>query len=161
MNVRRSIAVAAVVAAAAPVMSSCGVNFGAQTDQVYNAARGVDNRDGSVYVLNALIVSGVDGSGTVVAGLVNENQNKPVHLTGITGGGANPVTVTGPSSTKIDAGGMVSLADKGQYAARGASITGGASVKLTFNFDNAPSVTVDVPVELATDPDYKNVPLPK
>ena len=160
MNVRRSIAVAAVVAVA-PVMSSCGVNFGAQTDQVYNAAVGVDNRNGSVDVLNALIVSGVDGSGTVVAGLVNEHQDQAVHLTSITGAGPNPVTVSGPASTKIAAGGMVSLADKGQYAAHGSSITGGADVKLTFNFDNAPSVTLDVPVELATNPDYKNVPLPK
>ena len=47
MNVRRCIA-AATVLVAAPVLSSCGVSFGAQTDQVYNPSAGVADRDGSV-----------------------------------------------------------------------------------------------------------------
>ncbi|MGZ4437026.1 MAG: hypothetical protein ACXVW6_05270 [Nocardioidaceae bacterium] len=160
MNVRRNIAVVAMVVAA-PVISACGVNFGAQTDQVYNAAVGVDNRSGQVNVLNALIVSGVDGSGTVVAGLVNKNQNRPDALTGITAGapGEN-LTVSGPTTT-VPAGGTVSLATKGAYSAHGAPITGGSFVKLTFTFKNSQAVTVDVPVVLATNPDYKNVPLPK
>ena len=75
MNVRRSIAVAAAVVAA-PVMSSCGVNFDAQTDQVYNPAVGVNDRSGSVDVLNALIVSKAPGSGTVVATLVNNDEER-------------------------------------------------------------------------------------
>ena len=158
MNVRRSIAVAAVVVAA-PAMSACGVTFGAQTDQVYNAAVGVDNRDGSVDVLNALIVCGVDGSGTVVAGLVNNDETNPDALTGITS--PDGVTVSGPTGTTIPAGGMVSLADKGQYAASGKAVKPGAFVKLTFSFENGKATTVDVPVVLATNPDYKDVPLPK
>jgi len=160
VNVRRSIAVA-VLAAAVPALSSCGVNFGAQTDKVYNAAVGVDDRSGQVNVLNALIVSGVDGSGTVVAGLVNKDANKTVHLTGITSGDpSKPLTVTGPT-TAISGQGMVSLADKGQYSVHGKSVVAGRFVKLTFTFDDAKTITVDVPVELASDPDYKNVPLPK
>ena len=160
MNVRRSIAVAA-LAVAAPALSSCGVNFGAQTDQVYNAAVGVDDRSGQVNVLNALIVSGVDGSGTVVAGLVNKDATRTAHLTGITSGDpSQPVTVTGPT-TAIPGQGLVSLADKGQYSAHGANVVAGKFVKLTFTFDNAKPVTVDVPVVLASDPDYRNVPLPK
>ena len=85
MNVRRSIAVAAIVVAA-PVLSSCGVNFGAPTDQVYNAAVGVDNRDSQVDVLNALVVTGEDGKGTIVAGLVNNDAAGKVRLTGISAG---------------------------------------------------------------------------
>ena len=162
MNLRRSIAVAALVVAV-PVLSSCGVNFGAPTDKVYNAAAGVDDRSGSVDVLNALIVSGQDGTGTVVAGLVNKNQNTADHLTNI--GPGDPakadVTVAGPASTTIPAAGMVSLADKGAYSVTGKRVVAGNFVKLTFTFEGSKSVTVDVPVVLASNPDYANVPLPK
>ena len=70
MNVRRSIAAAALLLAV-PALSACGVSFGAPTDQVYNPSVGVDDQSGQVDVLNALIVSGSNGSGTVVATLVN------------------------------------------------------------------------------------------
>jgi len=66
VNVRRSIASAAVLLTV-PALSACGVSFGAQTDQVYNPSVGVDDRSGAVDVLNALVVSGANGSGTVVA----------------------------------------------------------------------------------------------
>jgi hypothetical protein len=92
VNVRRSLAVAAAVLAA-PVLSSCGVNFDAQTDQVYNPAVGVNDRDGSVDVLNALVVSGSAGSGTVVATLVNNDQEKDDSVRGIAGAGQDCSTL--------------------------------------------------------------------
>jgi hypothetical protein len=63
VNVRRRLATAALLLAV-PALSSCSVSFGAQTDQVYNPSAGVDDRSGSVDVLNALVVSGAAGSGT-------------------------------------------------------------------------------------------------
>ncbi len=161
MNVRRSIAAAALVLAA-PVLASCG--FSEQTDQVYNAAAGVDDRSGSVDVLNALVVSGVDGSGTVVASLVNGDQQHADRLTGITSGdpGRQDVTASGPSGgTAIPAGGAVNLSDKGQWHVSGKPVLAGQFVKLTFTFDRGGQVTLDVPVMLASDPMYRDVPLPK
>ena len=96
VNVRRSLAVAALVLTA-PVLSSCGVGFGAQTDQVYNPAAGVDVHSGSVDVLNALIVSGTDGSGTVIATLVNNDQ---VHATPSAG---SPAPARTPPSRSLPA----------------------------------------------------------
>ena len=155
MNVRRSIAAAAILLAA-PVLASCG--FGEQTDQVYNAAAGVDNRSGSVYVLNALIVSGSNGSGTVVASLVNTDEQNNDVLTGITGDG---LTVNGPSRTALPAGGNVNLSDLGKYGASGQDVVPGKFVKLTFTFQRAQQVTLDVPVMSSSNPDYSSVPLPK
>jgi hypothetical protein len=155
VNLRRSIAAAAVVLAA-PMLASCG--FGAQTDQVYNASAGVDNRDGTVDVLNALIVSGRDGSGTVVAGLVNNDEQHDDALTGITGSG---LTVKGPSRTTIPAGGMVNLSTQGKYSAYGQNLVPGKFVTLTFTFERSQQVTLDVPVMSSSNPDYADVPLPK
>jgi hypothetical protein len=155
VNVRRSIAAAALLVAA-PMLASCG--FGEQTDQVYNAAAGVDNRSGSVYVLNALIVSGSKGSGTVVASLVNTDEQNGDVLTGITGDG---LTVNGPTRTAVPAGVNVNLSTQGSYSASGQRILPGRFVKLTFTFQRAQQVTLDVPVMSASNPDYSDVPLPK
>ncbi len=164
MNVRRSTAVAALLLAA-PVLTSCG--FSEQTDQVYNAAAGVDSRSGEVDVLDAQIVSGQDGSGTVVAGLVNNDQVRGDRLTGIGPGnpGQQDVTASGPSGTSIPAGGDVQLGDtqtgsKGQWTVTGQTIVAGQFVKLTFTFARAQVVTLDVPVVSASNPMYSQVPLP-
>ncbi|NUR05631.1 MAG: hypothetical protein HOQ22_04505 [Nocardioidaceae bacterium] len=156
MNVRRSIAAAAVVLAA-PVLSSCGVNFGAQTDQVYNPSVGVDDRSGQVDVLNALIVSGDDGSGTVVASLVNNNQEQPDTLRGVGGQG---LTVQPGGSTTIPPGGLLNLATKGRIFVRGENVVPGKFVDVTFTFDKANRVNLQVPVVNASNPVYADVPLP-
>ncbi len=84
MNLRRSIATVAVIAL--PLgLSGCG--FDAPTDQVYTPAVGVNNQDGQVDVLNALIVSAEDGSGTLVVSLANNDQAEPDALAGVAGQG--------------------------------------------------------------------------
>ncbi len=125
MNVRRSIAKATVVLTAAALslgLSSCSMRgFDEPTDQVYNPAVGVNNQDSDVDVLNAVIVSGSDGSGTLVATLVNNDQENDDTLTGINAGGDDQVSVTAPSKTTIEAGSLLSLVDEG-----GAKVTGDA-----------------------------------
>jgi hypothetical protein len=142
VTVRRSIA-AAVVLAAAPVLASCGVNFGEQTDQVYNPSNGTDNRTGQVDVLNALIVSGKKGTGTVVAGLVNNNQVRPDQLVGVSAAGAQ-VTLGGP--TTVPAGGLLNLAEKGGVQITGSQVNPGNFVTVSFSFAHAKSVTLELPV---------------
>ena len=159
MNVRRCIAVAALVAA--PVLSSCGVNFGAQTDQPYNPAVGVDSRAGEVDVLNALIVSGSDGSGTVVATLVNDDETKPDTLKGVSGAGADSgLQVQLGGNTQIPAAGLLNLADQGEVSAKGKRVVPGNFVKITFSFDRAEAITLDVPVVSSSNPDYKDIKVP-
>ena len=160
MNVRRSIAAAAVLLAA-PALSSCGVSFGAQTDQVYNPSVGVDDRSGQVDVLNALIVSGTDGSGTVVATLVNNDQRTDDTLKGVSGAGKDAgMTVKPGGDTTIPAGGLLNLATKGAVTIRGQRVVPGNFVTITFSFDRAQSVTLDVPVVSHSNPDYAGVKVP-
>ena len=160
MNVRRSIAAAAVLLAA-PALSSCGVSFGAQTDQVYNPSVGVDDRSGQVDVLNALIVSGTNGSGAVVATLVNNDQQTDDTLKGVSGAGKDAgMTVKPGGDTTIPAGGLLNLATKGAVTIRGQRVVPGNFVTITFSFDRAQSVTLDVPVVSHSNPDYAGVKVP-
>jgi hypothetical protein len=160
VNVRRSIAAAAVVLAA-PVLSSCATgNFDAQTDQPYNPAVGVDARDGSVDVLNALIVSGSNGSGTLVSTLVNNDESKPDSLQKVAGSGkdgALKVTLGGPTS--LPAGGMLNLANKGGVVVRGDRVVPGKFVEITFSFQRGDSVTLQAPVVANVAP-YDQVKVP-
>ncbi|MCA1656211.1 MAG: hypothetical protein LC713_00575 [Actinobacteria bacterium] len=160
MSSRRSVAVAALVLAA-PLVSGCGVNFGAQTDQVYNPAAGVDARSGSVDVLNALVVSGTDGSGTVIASLVNDDEVYPDKLRGVAGaGGDSSLKVTPGGSTDIAAAGMLDLATDGKVYVRGSKVVPGYDVELTFSFQRGRSVTLKVPVVSKDDPVYADVKVP-
>jgi hypothetical protein len=160
VNVRRSIAVAAALVAA-PVMSSCGVNFDAQTDQVYNPAVGVNDRAGSVDVLNALVVSGSPGSGTIAATLVNNDQQNADSLRGVAGAGDDSgLTASTGGTTDIPAGGLLNLAEDGRVSIRGEGITPGSFVEITFSFERGKAVTMKVPVVSSSDSDYSDVPLP-
>lgn len=160
MNVRRSIAAAALLLAV-PALSACGVSFGAPTDQVYNPSVGVDDQSGEVYVLNALIVSGSDGSGTVVASLANTDQQTADTLKGVSGAGKDAsLTVKLGGDTTIPAGGLLNLATQSEITARGKRIVAGNFVEITFSFDRAEAITVDVPVVSHGNPDYADVKVP-
>ena len=66
--VRRRLAALALVLLV-PGLGACQY----QTDQVYQPGVGVNNRDGTVDVLGAVVVSSTDGKGTFVASLVNQD----------------------------------------------------------------------------------------
>jgi hypothetical protein len=159
---RHRLAAAAVVTPlAAVVMSGCGVNFNAQTDQPYNPAAGVDDRSGSVYVLNALIVSGTNGSGTVVASLVNTDEKQDDTLRGVAGAGADSSAQIKPGGeTTIPAGGLLNLATKGQIEITESRVVPGKLVELRFTFDRGQAVTVRAPVVSAEDPAYGGIAVP-
>src|ERR1700752_1769155 len=53
-------------------LSACGFNYA--TDREYTPAAGLNYKSGTVDVLNALIVSSEEGSGTFIASLSNESK---------------------------------------------------------------------------------------
>jgi len=161
VTLRRSI-VAATVALAVPVFSSCGSNFNAPTDQVYVPGVGVNDRSGSVDVLHALIVSGEDASGTVVAALVNNDPETDDVLTDVSGAGEDQMIGVETSGARIEipAGSLYQLADEGNVTVTGTQIQPGQFVELTFAFENSKSVTLAVPVVSNTEEDFADVPVP-
>jgi len=155
-SLRRSIAAAAVVLV--PVLSACG--FDQPTDRVYTPGVGVNERSGEVDVLNALVVSGTDGSGALVATLANNDQTEPDALTQVSGAGEDSavrVALDGP--VQLGAGTSLSLTDETEVFVEGERITPGAFVQLSFTFQNAEAVTLEVPVVARRGP-YSDIPVP-
>lgn len=153
---RRSIAIAAL--ALAPVLSSCG--FNEPTDRVYTPGVGVNERDGQVDVLNALVVSGADGSGSLVATLSNNNSAEPDALVQVAGSGEDAavrVTLDGP--VEVSQGGSVSLSDETEISVEGEPVKPGAFIELTFTFEQGEPVTVQLPV-VSRRGTYSDIPVP-
>jgi hypothetical protein len=149
---RRSIAVAAL--ALAPLLSSCG--FDQPTDRVYNPGVGVNDRSGSVNVLNALVVSGADGSGTLVATFTNDKLTEADTLTDVSGAGAS-VTLEAP--VDIAPGGNVSLTNETEVSVEGERVLPGSFITLRFTFENAETVELEMPVVARRGP-YADIPVP-
>lgn len=136
-----------------PLLTGCGIGFGAQTDKVYQPAVGVNDTSGSVDVLNAVIVSSTDGKGTFVASLVNPADAEPDSLTGLSGDAQGEVA----SPVKIEPDALVNLADTGAVSVSGDRVAPGNFVRLTLAFDSGQKTMLNVPVVNSEDPEYAGV----
>ena len=162
---RSSFRASAAAALAVLALAGCGVNFGAQTDQVYTPADGENSRDGQVDVLNALIVSDTPGSGRLIGALVNNDPEADDALVDVSGAGEDSaVTFTLTSGdTTIPAGRLVQLADEdaATIAVSGdpEAFEAGGFVRVTFTFENADEVELNLPV-LEPGETYADVEIP-
>lgn len=148
------------LAAAVPLLAACGPNFGAQTDQVYVPGVGVNERDGQVDVLHALIVAAEDGSGRLIAGLSNGSEEE-VALIGVTGDGNDVQFGTDGGDAAVPPGGFLQLADDDAalVSATGSDVVVGEFVALTMTFSNGEEVDLEVPVVIPGE-DFADVELP-
>lgn len=124
-----------------PTLGACG--FGYQTDQVYQPGIGVNNRDGTVDILGAVVVSSLNGEGTMVASLVNENESKDDALVNVTGDGLE-VSLSAP--VKLPAGELVNLADTGAVSVTGDTIQPGKFARLKLTFESGQTTELNAPV---------------
>ena len=75
MHLRRSLALATgALVLAVPALTSCGFDYA--TDRIYTQAAGVNDRDATVDVLGAVVVSAEEGSGIFVASFSNNNNEE-------------------------------------------------------------------------------------
>ena len=124
------------------VLSSCGFDYA--TDRVNDLTAGHTNRDGTVDVLNALVVAGQPDSGTLVGLLVNNEDTlgDDIALTAVT---------SGPDDTDADLASLtVPAAGRVQLTEGGIRIEGtfeaGQVYDVTLTFDNGEQVDLAVPV---------------
>jgi len=145
MHLRRNIALAAgaLVLTATPVLTACGFNYA--TDRVYTPAAGVNNRDASVDVLGAVIVSAQDDSGTFIASFANNNADQEATIQSLSGSGDNPVQADSFPPVTIPAGGLVNLATDGGFPVPG-TFKAGDFVPVTLAFGDGQRVEMDVSV---------------
>jgi hypothetical protein len=142
VNVRRSLALGAAGLAATIALSSCGFNY--PTDRINNLTAGVDYRDGTVDILNAVVVAKAANSGTFVATFVNGSPSKPVSLQSASG---DNTTISNVSATPftMQPGTLRNLA-----ATSGIPVSGtfalGQFVNISFQFDDGETANLSVPV---------------
>ena len=132
-----------------PILGACQY----QTDQVYQPSVGVNDRDGTVDVLGAVVVSSSDGQGTFVASLVNKDLEESNVLTDVTG---EDLQVLLAAPVRIGPESLVNLADTGAVSVAGEGVSPGKFVRLTLVFQSGQSTELNVPVVPAAD-EYSDV----
>lgn len=142
MHLRRTLAVTT-AALAMVLLSSCGRDFA--TDEVNNVAHGATERSASVDVLNAVIVSAEDGSGTFITSLANNNLEEPATFKTLEGIDQAQLTADEFQPIEIEPGGLVNLATEGGVGVEG-DFALGDFVPLSLQFGNGERVEVEVPV---------------
>jgi hypothetical protein len=142
VNLRRPLALGAAGLAATVALSACGFDY--PTDRINNITAGVDYRDGTVDILNAVVVAKQANSGTFVATFVNGSPTKPVALqsasgdnTAITHVDSTPFTLQ--PNTLLNLAGDKGMAVSGTFAL-------GQFVTISFQFDNGETASLSVPV---------------
>ncbi len=147
-HVRRNLALTiAAVLFAVPSLASCGFNYA--TDREYTPANGANDQHGVVDVLNAVIVSQDEGSGTFLASFANGDPTTTIHLTSLDFGSNSTVEVADFDPVEIKPRQAVNLAD-GQGIKVQGEFAKGDFVALTVVFDNGESASIKVPVVDAT-----------
>jgi hypothetical protein len=156
---RRRLAATALSAAVILTLSACG--FDDQTNQQYQPAAGANYRSSKINVLNTLLVANANKSATLSASIVN-NTGTDQSLSSVTVSTLDGKTELPVRGTKILLPGpRDGSAVLGQASdAGGWTVTSGAKpgfyVKVTLNFTDAPSVTIEAPV-VARTADYNYV----
>ncbi|PJJ57108.1 hypothetical protein CLV56_1329 [Mumia flava] len=155
----RRVAAALAVASIAVVASGCGTGFNAQTNAVYQAGVGTNNRSADVDLLNVLFVQNDDGSATLSAGLVNQTRDRDTLLSveAVTLAGT-PVDVTMDKTVPVAPLRLTTLGTKTQVLIDG-DLSAGQFLDLTFTFENAGTVEVQAPIVLRV-PLYDSVAEP-
>jgi len=140
LRTQRALAIAGLVAVAAPLMSSCGLYSATENPNVI--ADGGYELKGDVRVLAARIVTPSQGTGTFVATLAVEPSAKGTQLTGISGDGLTVGTVP---PIEIPSNGVVNLFSQGGIPVTG-DFGAGDEVPVTLTFANGDSVEVSTRV---------------
>ena len=140
----RSLATAAAILALAAPLSSCGFDYA--TDREYSVNSAGSNRDGEVDVLNAVVVSAAEGSGTFVASLSNNDSESEQTFTAISGDEGVTVDVAEFEPVTLPAGSLVNLAEPPTDIIVTGEFTAGDVLPLAIDVGNGERVMLNVPV---------------
>lgn len=144
MPLRRTLALATcVLAVCAPVLTSCGFDYA--TDRIYTPATGVNNREGSVDVLGAVIVSAEEGSGTFIASFANNSTEEAATVEALEGTDPGQLTADDFTPVEVPPGGLVNLADEDGIQVTG-EVAAGEFLAVSIQFGSGERVQLDVPV---------------
>lgn len=158
-RLRRSAAVLA-VAAALPVLSGCASNFGSQVQQPYTPGIGVYDSNGTAQGFNMVIVADGEGSGTLVATMLNEgDETDTLTGVGVETEGDRTIEAQLEDPVELPSEQLVQLHEEQAVTFSGEDMRPGWFVQLTLEFENAEPIVRQVPIEPQSDP-YADVVIP-
>ena len=144
MLIRRKLAlVLGSVALAVSALSACG--FDAATDRPYTPGVGVNDQEGRIDVLSAVVVSTTAGQGRFVASLSNQDQTEAGMFDSLSPAGGSTVEAAEFEPIEVPPGELVNLVDKTAIDLTG-EFEAGDFVSLTIGFASGESATMDIPV---------------
>lgn len=145
MQLRRSLALVSGALLLTAPLAACG--FDPATDRINTITPGASDRDGTVDVLNAVIVSAEEGSGVFITTLVNNDLEEEASLESVAADDAEAVQVGEFSGISIDPNGLVNLAaeDEEGIPVQG-ELAAGDVVPMTLQLSDGQVVQIDVPV---------------
>ena len=144
MHLRRTLAVAATALALATTLSSCG--FSPATNRVYTPAAGPINREATVDVLSAMIVSKAPGAGTFIAGLSNNSGSETITFDAIRPVNNTTITFDDLEPREIPPLGFENLSEPGNGIEVTGDFTAGDVVTLDLTFSTGETASLGVPV---------------
>jgi hypothetical protein len=133
---------------AVPGVASCGFNYA--TDRENTISNGTSDKSGMVDVLNAVIVSQDDGSGTFIATLSNNSATETIHMSSLDFGSNSTTQVAAFDPIEVKPHAVVNLAN-GQGIKVSGDFKAGDFLSLTVGFDNGESADMKVHVVVADD----------
>ena len=142
MHLRRSLALLSGALLLAAPLSSCG--FDLATNEVNQIVPASSDRDTSVDVLGAVVVSGEPGSGTFVATFVNNDLAEPATVDSLEGQDET-VEVGDFTPVEIAPNGLVNLAEEPERVAVEGDFEAGDRLPMVFQI-GADTVEMTVPV---------------
>ena len=145
MQIRRSLALVSGALLLMTSLASCG--FDPATNRINNVAQGTTNRDATVDVLNAVIVSAEEGSGVFITTLVNNDVDNEASLDALTADDTEAVQVGEFAPITIEPNGLVNLAadDQEGIPVQG-DVAAGGTVPMTVELSGGQVVEIVVPV---------------
>ena len=143
MHLRRSLALLSGAILLAAPLSSCG--FDPATNRINTIAAGTSDRDESVDVLGAVVVSSEPGSGTFIASFVNNSTTEPASVDAMDSDGDVSVQAA-DFPIEIDPGSIVNLALDDQGVPVEGEFEAGDVVPLNVQIGGGDTIELDVPV---------------
>ena len=144
MHLRRSLALLTGALLLAAPLSSCG--FDPATNQVNSNTPGTTHRETSVDVLNAVVVSADEGSGTFIASFVNNSTTESASVEGLSPQGETSAQAVDFSPIEVPANALVNLAEDDQGVTVEGDFAAGDVVPLVVELAGGELVELDVPV---------------
>ena len=144
MHLRRSLALLSGALLLAAPLSSCG--FDLATNEVNQIAAGTNNRDASVDMLGAVVVSGEEGSGTFVATFVNNDLEEPATVESVEAQDEQTAQVVDFQPVEIEPNGLVNLALDDQGVAVEGDFAAGDWLPMAISIAGGDTVELNVQV---------------